>query len=82
MMDIPDQSFNKIAIDLITDLNVSMSGKQYILTIVDHLTGWPEVFPLPKKKADTIVCIFINNYLPVHRCPRDILSNKGTDFKN
>ena len=33
-------SLFKIAIDLITDLNVSTSGNQHILTIINHLTGW------------------------------------------
>ena len=46
------------------------------------LKGWPEVFPIPNKKAETIVYIFINNYLSVHMCPRYILSNNWTEFKN
>ena len=70
MMDVPDWPLNKIAIDLVTDLNVFMPGNQHILTIIDHLTGWSEAFPIPDKKADTIVFVFINNYLPVHMCPR------------
>ena len=49
---------------------------------MDHLTGWPEAFPIPDKSADTIVSTFINQYLPVHMCPRYILSNNGTEFKN
>ena len=32
--------------------------------------------------VDTIVATFINEYLPVHMCPRCILSDNGTDFKN
>ena len=51
---------------MVTDLNVSKSGNQHILTIIDHLREWPEAFPIPNKKADTIVCVFINNYLPIH----------------
>ena len=82
MMDIPDQPFDKFAIDLITDLNVSMSGNQHILTNIDHLTGWSEAFPIPDKKAGIIVHIFINNYLPVHMCPRYILSKNGMELKN
>ena len=82
MMDIPDPLFDKLAIDLITDLNVSTSGSQHIFTIIDHLTGWLEALPIPNQKVDTIVCIFINNYLPVHMCTRYILSNNGMEFKN
>ena len=78
---IPDWPFDKIAIDLITDLNVSMLGNQHIPTIIDQLTGWPEALPIPSKKADTIINIFINNYLPGHMCSRYILSNNGTEFK-
>ena len=81
LAEIPDQPFDKITIVLITDLNVSTSGNQHILMIIDHLTGWPEAFPIPNKKADTIVCIFINNYLAVYMCPRYILSSNGMEFK-
>ena len=82
IMDIPDWPFHKITIDLATDLNVSMSGNQHILMIIDHLTGWSETFPIPNKKADTIFCIFINYYLAVYMCLKFILSNNGLEFKN
>ena len=82
MTEIPDRPFNKIAIDLVTDCETSTSGNKHILTIINHLTGWPEAFPIPDKSADTIVTTLINNYLPVHMCPRYILSDNGTEFKN
>ena len=82
MMEIPNRPFNKIAIDLITECETSTSGNKHILTITNHLTGWPEVFPIPDKSADTIVSTFINKYLPVHMYPRYILSDNGTEFKN
>ena len=65
MMDNVDQFFDKIAIDLVTDINDSTLGNQHILTIIDHLTGLPESFPIPNKKVNTIFCTFINSYLPV-----------------
>ena len=82
MMEIPDRPFHKIAIDLVTECETSTSGNKHILTIIDHLTRWPEAYLIPDKSADTIVSTFINEYLPVHMCPRYILSDNGTEFKN
>ena len=80
MTEIPDRPFNKIAIDLVTDCKTSTSGNKHILTIIDHLTRWPEAFPIPDKSADTIVTTLINEYLPVHMCHRYILSDNGPEF--
>ena len=82
MTEIPACPFDKIAIDLVTKCESSCSGNKHILTIIDHLTGWPEAFPMPDKSADTIVSTFINQYLLVHMCPRYMLSDNGTDCKN
>ena len=59
MTEIPDRPFDKITIDLVTDCKTSTSGNKHILTIINHLTGWPEAFPIPDKSADTIVATFI-----------------------
>ena len=80
-MEIPDRPFDKIAIDLITECDIS-SGNKHTLTIIDHLTGWPEAFPIPDKATDAIVSTFINEYLPVHMCPWYILSDNRREFKN
>ena len=82
MTEIPDRPFNKIAIDLVTECKTSNSGNKHILTIIDHLGGWPDALPILDKSADTIVSTFINQYLPVHVCPRYILSDNGREFKN
>ena len=82
MMEIPDRPFDKIAIGLVMECETSNSGNKHILTIFDHLTGWPEAFPIPDNSADTIVSTFINQYLPVHMCSRYILSDSSTEFKN
>ena len=50
MTDIPDRSFDKTAIDLVSDLNISTPGNQHSLIFTDHLMGWPEAFPIPDRK--------------------------------
>ena len=82
MIEILDRPFDKIAIELVTECKTSNTGNKHILTIIDHLTGWPEAFPIPDKSVDTIVSTFINQYLPVHMCPRYIQSDNGMEFKN
>ena len=82
MMEIPSRLFDKIAIDLVTECETSTSGNKHILTIINHLTGWPEALPILDKSADTIVSTFINKYLLIHMCPRYILLDNGTEFKN
>ena len=82
MAEIAECPFNKIAMDLVTECETSSSDNKHILTIIDHTTGWPEAFPIPDKSADTIVSTLINQYLPVHMCPRYILSENGMEFKN
>ena len=77
MTEIPDRLFDKIATDLVTNCETSTSGNKHILTVIDHLTGWLEAFPIPDKTADTIVATLINHYLLVHICPRYILSDNG-----
>ena len=69
MTEIPDRLFDKIAIDLVTDCKTSTSGNKHILTIINHLTGWPEAFPIPDKSVDTIVAtlyqpIFTSTHVP------------------
>ena len=82
MTEIPDRPFDKIAINLVTECETSTSENKHILTIIDHLTGWLETFPILDKSAHTIVSTFINQHLPVHTCCRYILSDNGTEFKN
>ena len=46
MTEIPDQPFDKITMDLVTDFTESNKGNKHILTIIDLLMGWPEAIPI------------------------------------
>ena len=82
MTEIPDRPFDKIVMDLVTDFTESNKGNKHILTIIDLLTGWPEVILILNKSTDTITKAFIRHYIPRHMCPRFILPDNGTEFKN
>ena len=82
MTEIPERPFDKITIDFVTECKTSTLGNKHILTIINHLTEWRDAFPILDRSVDTIVLMFINNYLLVHMCPRCILSDNGTKFKN
>ena len=45
MTEIPEYPFDKIVIDLVAECETSSSGNNHTFTIIDHLTGWPQVFP-------------------------------------
>ena len=51
MTDIPEKPFDKIAIDLVSYLNIFALGNQHTRSIIDHLTGWPEAFPHPQQES-------------------------------
>ena len=64
MTEIRDRPFDKTTMDLVTDFTESNKGNKHILTIIDLLTGWPEVILIPNKSADTITKAFIRHFLP------------------
>ena len=49
MTEISDRPFDKIAMDLVTECETCNSGNKHILTIIGHLMGWPEAFPISDK---------------------------------
>ena len=76
---IPQKIFSQIGIDLVT--MVESEGYKYILTVCDFFTKWPELVPIPDKKATTIAKEL---YLLFTRygCPDVIISDRGTEFCN
>ena len=75
-MDIPNQPFDKIAINLIMDL------KWLHIRESAHSYHYQPSQGLSRKKVNIIIHVFINNYLPVHICPWYMLSNNGIELKN
>ena len=74
--------FDIIGIDTCGPYPDSVNGNKYIVTIVDHFSGWPEAYPIPNKQADTVASLLMERFLPIHACPTRIISDRGGEFNN
>jgi hypothetical protein len=82
MTDFAPYPFAKISMDISGPYPKSLSGNKYILSIVDHYSGWPEAFPLPDKSAENIAHMVIDEIVPRFGCPLQIVTDHGTENEN
>ena len=71
---IPQKIFGQVGIDLIQ--MVESQGYKYILTFCDFFTKWPELIPLPDKKATTTAKELYSIFTRFS-CPDVLMSKKG-----
>lgn len=72
--------FEKIYIDIVGQLPVSMSGNKYILSMVDDLTGFVEFVAIPDQTANTVARALYEEILTRYTLPKTIISDNGTYF--
>jgi len=73
--------FHTIHMDLVGPLPPS-EGYTYLLTIVDRNSRWPEAFPLRNINAETIVRIFVDNWISRFGVPKRIITDQGRQFES
>ena len=81
-MDIPPYPFAKVSLDLSGPYPRTLSGNRYIVTFVDHYSGWPEAFAVPDKSANTVVQLLTEEIIPRHSCPLQLVTDNGTENEN
>lgn len=69
-----------VSADLIGPLAETPKGSKYILTILDHCTGWAEVYPLPDKKSETVTERIRDGYFARVGEPEIFLTDNGAEF--
>ena len=75
-----DVPFKRIAIDIIGPISpVSDAGKQYILTIVDYATRYPEAVALSKIDTVSVAEAMMEIFSRVG-FPEEVLSDRGSQF--
>ena len=63
-----------VGADLIGPFVSSLNGNKYVLTIIDHFTGWAEAFPLKDKSNASVWQAWANHFLPRHGTPEVLIS--------
>ena len=76
------QPFDRIGIDYVGPLPVTTNGNKYIIVATEYLTKWVEAIAVPDTKATTTAQFIYNEIVCRHGCPKEILTDRATSFKN
>ncbi len=74
--------FERIGIDFVGPLEKTRKGNKYILVATDYLTKWPEAKAMKEATAENVIEFIYKRIICRHGCPRTILSDRGTHFRN
>lgn len=78
--DTPDESFDKIAMDIVGPLPVTKNGNQYILTIQDLLTKYSIGVPLKETTSTDVADALIKAFICKFGAPKYILTDQGRNL--
>ena len=79
-MPLPASPMQIVALDLIGPFVASSNNNKYVLTVIDHCTGWAEAYPIPNKRSQTTEQVFHNRFVATHGCPEVLVSDNGCEF--
>jgi len=73
------EPFERVSVDLI-ELPVANNGDRYVLTIVDELTRFIQLVPMPTKDAHTVADALISHFITLFGPPVTLLSDNRSEF--
>jgi Integrase zinc binding domain/Integrase core domain len=76
------EPFAHIGIDVMGPLPVSLTGKRYIILVVDFFTKYTEAVATEEADAQTVVKFLYTDVICRHGVPKEITSDRGTEFLN
>ena len=82
MMPDPVYPHQYVSVDITGPFVRSKKGHTYLLTFIDHLTGFADAYAIGNKRGDTVASILHQDYIPRYGPPEMILSDNGTEFVN
>ena len=77
----PVNILERWGIDVIGPLPATICHNKYILVLVEHLSKWPEAFPMQLADALTITG-HLHEITRRYGAPKELISDQGTEFIN
>ena len=78
---IPQYPFQRVHIDILTNLSETRNGHRHILVLIDSLTRYMEIVPLKTKQAQE-VSFKLLDFIWKYSAPEILVSDRGREFCN
>ena len=79
---IPDSPFERVSVDILSGLQLTVRGYRHILVCVDTLTRFSELIPLSSKTARECASALFDRVICRYSPPQLLLSDNGNEFNN
>ena len=76
---VPVERFSHVQVDIVGPFSQEQ-GCQYILTMMDRTTCWPEATPIGDATAETVLQAFLSTWVAHFRVPSTVTSDRGAQF--
>ena len=76
----PARPFERWGIDFIGRMPATKQGNRWILTAIDHATGWPIAKAMPEATAEAVATFLYEDVFLQFGCPSEIVSDRGSNF--
>ncbi|XP_061754270.1 uncharacterized protein LOC133551511 isoform X2 [Nerophis ophidion] len=72
----------RIALDVMGQLNETERKNRYVLVIQDYFTKWVEAIPIPNEQAVTVAEVLASEWVCRYGAPQTLHSDKGRNFES
>jgi len=77
----PDRRFGHIHVDLVGPLPTS-EGCEYLFTVVDRFTRWPEAYPLANMTSHAVADKLVTQWIARFGVPDIVTTDQGRQFES
>ena len=81
-MDVPVYPFEKINLDVSYPYGETQRDNIYIVSFVDWLNNWPELYTVVVNKAQIIAWLILKEIFPRYGSPLELVTDNGSENVN